>query len=201
MSRRRPSDKESRSGHSQRQLRVGEEIRHLLAELLERGNMRDPDLRDATITVTSVDVSPDLRNATAFVMPLGGKDSEKILAALKRAAPWFRGRVGEKAGLRSAPDIRFRLDRTFDEADRIGALLRLWGIIGPAVSGFPDRTPSWPDLNSFVCRLPPWLQSAPQPRLRAEIRKGRQRQNQPSFAFQSHPERPASPWPDRIGTT
>ncbi len=124
MSRRRPSDKESRGGHSQRQLRVGEEIRHLLAELLERGNMRDPDLRDATITVTSVDVSPDLRNATAFVMPLGGKDSEKILAALKRAAPWFRGRVGEKAGLRSAPDIRFRLDRTFDEADRIGALLR-----------------------------------------------------------------------------
>ena len=68
MPRRRPSDKDNR-GHSQRQLRVGEEIRHLLAELLERGNMRDPDLRDATITVTSVDVSPDLRNATAFVMP------------------------------------------------------------------------------------------------------------------------------------
>ena len=127
MSRRRSSDKDGHGpgqGHSQRQLRVGEEIRHLLAELLERGNMRDPDLRDATITVTSVDVSPDLRNATAFVMPLGGKDSEKILAALKRAAPWFRGRVSEKAGLRSAPDIRFQLDRTFDEADRIGALLR-----------------------------------------------------------------------------
>jgi ribosome-binding factor A len=123
MSRRRPSDKENR-GHSQRQLRVGEEIRHLLAELLERGNMRDPDLRDATVTVTSVDVSPDLRNATAFVMPLGGKDSEKILAALKRAAPWFRARVSEKAGLRSAPDIRFLLDKTFDEADRIDALLR-----------------------------------------------------------------------------
>ena len=71
------------------------------------------------------DFSPTyLRNATAFVMPLGGKDSEKILAALKRAAPWFRGRVSEKAGLRSAPDIRFQLDRTFDEADRIGALLR-----------------------------------------------------------------------------
>ena len=117
------SEKDNR-GHSQRQLRVGEEIRHLLAELLERGDMRDPELRDARITVTSVDVSPDLRNATAFVMPLGGRDSEKILAALKRAAPWFRARVGEKAGLRSAPDIRFQLDRTFDEADRIGALLR-----------------------------------------------------------------------------
>src|SRR5579883_3426884 len=123
MPRRRSSDKDNR-GPSQRQLRVGEEIRHLLAELLERGDMRDPELRDARITVTSVDVSPDLRNATAFVMPLGGRDSEKILAALKRAAPWFRGRVGEKARLRSAPDIRFQLDRTFDEADKINALLR-----------------------------------------------------------------------------
>jgi ribosome-binding factor A len=123
MPRRRPSDKDNR-GHSQRQLRVGEEIRHLLAELLERGKMRDPELREASITVTSVDVSPDLRNAIAFVMPLGGKDSTRLLAALRRAAPWFRARVSEKAGLRSAPDIRFQLDRTFDEADRIGALLR-----------------------------------------------------------------------------
>ena len=117
------SDKENRAP-GQRQLRVGEEIRHLLADLLERGNMRDPDLRDASITVTSVDVSPDLRNAIAFVMPLGGKDTDRLLAALKRAAPWFRGRVSERAGLRSAPEIRFQLDRTFDEADKIGALLR-----------------------------------------------------------------------------
>jgi ribosome-binding factor A len=123
MPRRRSSDKDNR-GPSQRQLRVGEEIRHLLAELLERGDMRDPELRDARITVTSVDISPDLRNATAFVMPLGGQDKERLLAAMKRAAPWFRARVGEKAGLRSAPDIRFQIDTTFDEADKIGALLR-----------------------------------------------------------------------------
>jgi ribosome-binding factor A len=123
MPRRRTTDKDNR-GHSQRQLRVGEEIRHLLADLLERGNMRDPDLRDARITVTSVDVSPDLRNAVAFVMPLGGQDKERLLAAVRRAAPWFRARVSEKAGLRSAPEIRFELDRTFDEADRIGSLLR-----------------------------------------------------------------------------
>ena len=123
MSRRRSSDKENRTP-GQRQLRVGEEIRHLLAELLERGNMRDPDLRGASITVTSVDVSPDLRNATAFVMPLGGQDVTRLLAAMKRAAPWFRAQVGERAGLRHAPEIRFQLDRTFDEADRIGALLR-----------------------------------------------------------------------------
>ncbi len=123
MPRRRSSDKEHRAP-GQRQLRVGEEIRHLLADLLERGNMRDPELREASITVTSVDVSPDLRNATAFVMPLGGGDQDRLLAALRRAAPWFRGRVSEKAGLRSAPDIRFEIDKTFDEADKIGALLR-----------------------------------------------------------------------------
>ena len=122
MPRRRSTEKDR--GHSQRQLRVGEEIRHLLADLLERGNMGDPELRAASITVTSVDVSPDLRNATAFVIPLGGKDSERLLTALRRAAPWFRARVSEKAGLRSAPEIRFQLDTTFDEADKIDALLR-----------------------------------------------------------------------------
>ena len=123
MPRRQAPEKENRAP-GQRQLRVGEEIRHLLAELLERGNMRDPDLRDATITVTSVDVSPDLRNAIAFVMPLGGQDEKRLLAAMRRAAPWFRARVGEKAQLRYAPEIRFEVDRTFDEADRIGQLLR-----------------------------------------------------------------------------
>ncbi|MCF8533694.1 MAG: 30S ribosome-binding factor RbfA [Reyranella sp.] len=123
MSRRRSSDKENRAP-GQRQLRVGEELRHILAELLERGDMRDPDLRGASITVTAVDISPDLRNATAFVMPLGGQEEPRLLAALRRAAPWFRARVGERAGLRHAPEIRFETDRTFDEADRIGALLR-----------------------------------------------------------------------------
>ena len=128
MSRRRQSERghseREKGGHSQRQLRVGEELRHLLAELLERGEMRDLDLRGASITVTAVDVSPDLRNATAFVMPLGGQHGDRLLAAMRRAAPWFRARVGERAGLRHAPEIRFEIDRTFDEADRIGSLLR-----------------------------------------------------------------------------
>ena len=123
MPRRRTSERDNR-GPGQRQLRVGEELRHLLAELLERGDMRDPDLRGASITVTAVDVSPDLRNAIAFVMPLGGQDEPRLLAAMRRAAPWFRARVGERAGLRHAPEIRFEIDRTFDEADRIGNLLR-----------------------------------------------------------------------------
>ena len=83
MPQRRSSNKDDR-GPSQRQLRVGEEIRHLLAELLERGNMRDPELREASITVTSVDVSPDLRNAIAFVMP--PTRSSTSGRSLKRAA-------------------------------------------------------------------------------------------------------------------
>jgi len=116
MPRRRTSERDNR-GPGQRQLRVGEELRHLLAELLERGDMRDPDLRGASITVTAVD-------AIAFVMPLGGQDEPRLLAAMRRAAPWFRARVGERAGLRYAPEIRFEIDRTFDEADRIGNLLR-----------------------------------------------------------------------------
>ena len=123
MSRRLSSERDNR-GHSQRQLRVGEELRHLLAALLERGEMRDPDLRGASITVTAVDVSPDLRNATVFVMPLGGQDEQRLLAAMRRAAPWFRAQVGERAGLRHAPELRFEIDRSFDEADRIGSLLR-----------------------------------------------------------------------------
>jgi len=123
MPRRRSSEKENRAP-GQRQLRVGEDLRHILAELFERGDMRDPDLRDASITVTAVDVSPDLRNATAFVMPLGGQEEARLLAAMRRAAPWFRARVSERAGLRYAPEIRFEIDKTFEEADKIGALLR-----------------------------------------------------------------------------
>ncbi|MDF3073204.1 MAG: ribosome-binding factor RbfA [Alphaproteobacteria bacterium] len=109
--------------HSQRQLRVGEELRHGLAELLERGDMRDPVLRDARVTVTVVDVSPDLRNATAFIVPLGGEHAEEILAAMRRAAPYFRNRLAKMIELRFAPEIRFELDRSFDHAAKIDRLL------------------------------------------------------------------------------
>jgi ribosome-binding factor A len=119
MSRRRSSDKENRTP-GQRQLRVGEEIRHLLADLLERGNMRDPDLREASITVTSVDVSPDLRNATAFVMPLGGEDGERIIKALARNAKPLRAELSKRIRqLKYMPDLRFRLDTRFDDDDRM----------------------------------------------------------------------------------
>ena len=78
---------------SPRQLRVGEELRHALAQLFERGDMRDPELRGASVTVTQVDCSPDLRNAVAYVMPLGGVDRERLLAAMRRAAPYFRSQL------------------------------------------------------------------------------------------------------------
>lgn len=123
MPRKRSSNREPRP-HSQRQLRVGEELRHIIAELIERGGMRDPDLQGASITITAVDVSPDLHNATAFIMPLGGQDSDRVVAAMRRAAPWFRTRVGEKAGLRHVPEIRFEIDKSFDAVDRIDSLLR-----------------------------------------------------------------------------
>jgi ribosome-binding factor A len=108
---------------SQRQLRVGEALRHGLAELLERGEMRDPALREASITVTVVDVSPDLRNALAFVVPLGGQNADKLLAAMRRAAPFFRARLAKMLDLRFAPELRFELDRSFDHANAINKLL------------------------------------------------------------------------------
>jgi ribosome-binding factor A len=113
----------------QRQLRVGEELRHALAEVLARDELRDPDLSGISLTVSEVRVSPDLRNATAFVMPLGGVmpqggDMVVLLAALRRAAPFLRGRVGRVMRLRYTPAFNFLADTSFDEASKIDALLR-----------------------------------------------------------------------------
>lgn len=109
---------------SQRQLRVGEELRHALAEVIGRGELRDPALSGVSITVSEVRASPDLRNATAFVMPLGGGDTADVLAALNRAAAFLRGRVARIVRLKYAPAFRFEADITFDEVSRIDALLR-----------------------------------------------------------------------------
>ncbi len=108
---------------SQRQLRVGEELRHRLAELLRPGELRDPALHDANVTVTEVRLSPDLRNATAFVMPLGGANAEEIIAALRRSAPFLKGRLARLIELRHMPNLAFALDNAFDSAARISALL------------------------------------------------------------------------------
>ncbi len=110
---------------SQRQLRVGEELRHVLAGILARGELRDPVLKDLSITVSEVRASPDMRQATAFVMPLGGAgDAAEILDALNRAAPFLSHEVGRQITMKYTPSLRFELDTVFDEAQHIDALLR-----------------------------------------------------------------------------
>ena len=108
---------------SQRQLRVGEELRHALARLLRPGELRDPALFDANVTVTEVQLSPDLHNATAFVMPLGGGNATDIIAGLRRSAPYLKGQIAKVVRLRRVPNLNFALDSAFDTADRIAALL------------------------------------------------------------------------------
>ena len=116
------SKREPRSA-SQRQLRVAEEIRHALAVILERGELRDPGLSETPVTVTEVRISADLRNATAFVMPLGGGDVETVVAALSRARPFLRRRVAGAVQLKYVPELHFIADTSFDAVDHLEALL------------------------------------------------------------------------------
>ena len=114
---------EKSTGPSQRQLRVGELIRHALAEMLARGEIHDDVLASHVVTVPEVRMSPDLRLATIYVMPLGGKDAGPVLEALERHRRYIRGEVAVAVNLKFAPDIRFLADETFEEADRIERLL------------------------------------------------------------------------------
>ena len=104
-------------GPSQRQLQVGENVRRTLAEVLARGDIHDPDLARMSVTVGEVRMSPDLKIATAYVMPLGGEGQEDLTALLARNKGELRRVVGKKLGLKFAPDLRFRLDTTFDQMD------------------------------------------------------------------------------------
>src|SRR4051812_47688363 len=114
-----------RTPPGQRQLRVAEQVRHLLVDVLKRGSFHDPLLLDAhRITVTAVEIGPDLKHATAYVMPLGGKDAEEVLAALNRSSGYFRSELAPKMDLRYVPRVTFRIDNSFDEAERIENLLR-----------------------------------------------------------------------------
>jgi ribosome-binding factor A len=112
-------------GDSQRQLRVAEELRHALAKIFQQGECRDPALRDTSIAVTEVRMSPDLRNATAFVAPLGGENATEIVAGLKRSSAFLRRLVAREVPLRYAPHLVFALDGAFAQADRIASLLAL----------------------------------------------------------------------------
>ena len=114
---------EKSAGPSQRQLRVGELIRHALAEMLTRGEIYDDVLASHLVTIPEVRMSPDLRLASIYVMPLGGKDVKPVLAALERNKKYIRGEIAHQVNLKFAPDIRFMADESFDEADRIERLL------------------------------------------------------------------------------
>jgi len=116
--------RESSSGPSQRQLRVGELIRHAVAEMFSRGDIHDPTIEGRMITVPEVRVTADLRLATIYVMPLGGKDEQEVVAALERNKKFLRGEIAHRVNLKFAPDIRFRVDERFDEAERIEKILR-----------------------------------------------------------------------------
>jgi len=109
---------------SPRALRVGELIRHALADILSRGEIHDPAFDGIVVTVGEVRMSPDLKLATAFVAPLGGKGADTLVEAFDRNRKFLRGEIARRVNLRYAPDIRFKLDRSFDEGERVDALLR-----------------------------------------------------------------------------
>jgi ribosome-binding factor A len=108
---------------SQRMLRVGELVRHKLSQMLARSEIHDDDLQGRVVTIPMVRMSADLRLATVYVMPLGGKDVDQVVAALQRNRKFIRGEVSRAVNLKYAPDLRFRRDESFDEAMRIDALL------------------------------------------------------------------------------
>lgn len=117
------SDKKS-GMHSQRPLRVGEEIRHALSDIFLRNESRAASLYDAVITISEVRVAPDMKNATAFFMPLAGQNKEVLLEALREAAPELRHHVSKRVKLRYTPRLHFSLDASFDAAQRIETILK-----------------------------------------------------------------------------
>jgi ribosome-binding factor A len=126
MTRRRHQRDHHGTSHSpsQRQLRVGELVRHALADMLTRGAVHDPVIQGHLITVPEVRMTADLRLATIYVVPFGGRDAEAVLAALERNKRFLRGEIARHVNLKFAPEIRFRIDERFDEAERIEKLLR-----------------------------------------------------------------------------
>src|SRR3979409_2384801 len=124
MARHKQNHRDNAPGGSQRQLRVGELIRHAMAEMLTRGDVHDPVIEGHLITVPEVRMTADLRLATIYVMPLGGRDVETVVAALERNKKFLRGEIARRVNLKFSPDVRFRVDERFDEAERIEKLLR-----------------------------------------------------------------------------
>ena len=114
----------SHRGPSQRQLRVGETLRHALSQILMRGDIRDADLAGVSVTITQVIPSGDMRHATAYCEPLGGKNADKIVAALNRNKAYLRGQMGHLIALKFTPELRFVEDKSFSEAEKIETILK-----------------------------------------------------------------------------
>lgn len=132
-------DKQKSGQASQRQLRVGELVRHALAEVLMRGEFRDPELAGVLVTIAEVRMTADLKHATAFVAPLGKEDPDAVVAALNRSASIIRGRIAPALKqMRSMPDFRFRLDTRFEDDRRIDELLRSPEVARDLASGETD---------------------------------------------------------------
>jgi len=124
MARHKHHHRDQTPGGSQRQLRVGELVRHALAEMLTRGDVHDPVLESHMITIPEVRMTADLRLATIYVMPMGGRDAGDVMAAFERNKKHLRAEIAHRINLKFAPDIRFRIDDRFAEAERIDKLLR-----------------------------------------------------------------------------
>src|SRR5215813_12166935 len=124
MARYKQHHRDSPSGGSQRQLRVGELVRHALADMLTRGDVHDSVIEGHMVTIPEVQVTADLRLATIYVMPMGGRDAEEVVAAFERNKKYLRTEIAHRINLKFAPDIRFRVDDRFAEAERIDRLLR-----------------------------------------------------------------------------
>ena len=114
----------SSTGPSQRQLRVGEMLRHALADVLRRGDIRDPDLNGVSVTITQIKPSPDMRHATVFCEPLGGQNAKQVIAALNKHKGYLRGAMGREITMKFTPELRFVEDESFAEAQKIDDLLR-----------------------------------------------------------------------------
>jgi ribosome-binding factor A len=130
--------KDTAPGGSQRQLRVGETVRHAIADILSQGSVHDPELEGHIVTVPEVRMSPDLKLATIYVMPLGGRDTDIVIAALERNKKFLRGEVARRVNLKFAPELRFRADERFDEAERIEKLLRTPAVQKDLAANSPD---------------------------------------------------------------
>jgi ribosome-binding factor A len=111
-------------GPTQRQMRVGEMLRHALSDILRRGDIRDPELKGISVTVTQVKPSGDMRHATAFVEPLGGRNAAQVVAALNRHVRYLRGEMGRLIALKFTPELRFVEDTSFAEAEKIEGILK-----------------------------------------------------------------------------